>query len=79
MNSLNIIFDGAPGATSGRFVEVEDETGKSVNVGTWSERENGMWALTIKQAPDIPMTLCGHGSLLCARCGFIPESWKPQL
>jgi hypothetical protein len=46
---LHIIFDGPPGHESGRFVEVNDATGKSVNAGEWVE--NGpFWELII-QAP----------------------------
>ncbi len=44
---LDIVFDGPPSHTSGRFVEVEDQTGKSVNAGEWVERADGMWALRI--------------------------------
>lgn len=34
---LHIVFDGPPGHESGRFVEVEDDTGSSVNAGTWAD------------------------------------------
>lgn len=44
---LSIIFDGPPGAVSGRFVEVEDENGQSMNAGTWRERSAGLWSLDI--------------------------------
>lgn len=47
---VDIVFDGPPGAVSGRFVEVEDETGKSIRLGTWVERADGFWALRI--TPD---------------------------
>lgn len=44
---LYIIFDGPPSHESGRFVEVEDETGRSVGLSgrEWIEEENGLWAL----------------------------------
>ena len=45
---IDVIFDGPPGHNSGRFVEVEDEAGKSVDVGDWVEREDGYWALRIQ-------------------------------
>lgn len=32
---LDIVFDGPPGHESGRFVEVENERGKSVHAGEW--------------------------------------------
>lgn len=44
---IDIIFDGPPSHQSGRFVEVEDESGASVKVGEWIERDDGFWALRI--------------------------------
>ena len=35
----------------GRFVEVEEESGQSINVGTWVEAPGGMWELRI----DVPV------------------------
>lgn len=46
--AINIIFDGPPSHESGRFVEVEDDDGKSVCVGDWIERDDGLWALRIQ-------------------------------
>ncbi len=43
----DIVFDGPPGPESGRFVEVEDRQGRSVNVGEWIEREDGYWVLRL--------------------------------
>jgi hypothetical protein len=45
----DIVFDGPPGHDSGRFVEVEDGTGKSINIGEWIEREDGLWALRLTE------------------------------
>lgn len=77
--NINIVFDGPPANQSGRFIEVEDENGRSISVGTWRDRGDGTWALVIEQ-PDMDWnqyaTLCPHGSILCAPCGFIPESWR---
>jgi len=47
---LDIVFDGPPRHESGRFVEVEDPTGKSVCAGEWIDRGNGFWALRIRIA-----------------------------
>lgn len=44
---IDIVFDGPPSHESGRFVEVEDENGKSINAGEWIDRGNGLWALRI--------------------------------
>jgi hypothetical protein len=46
MKELRFVFDRKPGATF-VFVEVEDETGKSRNVGQWREREDGLWELVV--------------------------------
>jgi hypothetical protein len=45
--ALDIVFDGPPGPESGRFVEVETIEGRSVRVGEWIDRGNGLWALRI--------------------------------
>jgi len=42
---IDIVFDGPPGPTAGRFVEVEDGWGKSVRFGEWMERIDGYWVL----------------------------------
>ncbi len=44
---VDVVFDGPPAHESGRFVETEDPTGASVNVGEWIDRGNGLWALRI--------------------------------
>jgi hypothetical protein len=44
---FDVVFDGPPGHESGRFVEVEDESGASISVGEWVERPDGLWALRI--------------------------------
>ena len=48
---INIIFDGPPSNTPGRFIEVETDDGKSINAGEWIEREGGLWALRITTLP----------------------------
>lgn len=49
---INILFDGPPGAESGRFVEVELDDGRSVNAGEWIQRPDGLWALRITALPE---------------------------
>ena len=44
---VDIGLDGPPGPESGRFVEVENQRGRSVNVGEWVQRPDGYWALRI--------------------------------
>lgn len=47
MKEIRILFDGPPNHESGRFVEVEDESGKSIRVGEWRERHDGLWELVL--------------------------------
>jgi len=49
---VDIVFDGPPGATSGRFVEVEDMDGAGVAVGEWVQRDDGYWVLRIDVIED---------------------------
>jgi hypothetical protein len=44
---IDVVFDGPPGPEPPRFVEVEDEQGKSINFGEWVQRSDGYWALRI--------------------------------
>jgi hypothetical protein len=44
---IDIVFDGPPGPVAGRFVEVEDASGKSINYGEWIQRPDGYWALRL--------------------------------
>jgi hypothetical protein len=47
MSKLHIVFDGPPGPTAGRFVEVEDSEGRGINAGEWVERTDGLWELVL--------------------------------
>ena len=49
---INIIFDGPPAHEPGRFVEVETDEGESIQIGTWIERDDGLWALRITALPS---------------------------
>ena len=44
---VDIVFDGPPGPDSGRFVEVENANGRSIRLGEWVARPDGLWALRI--------------------------------
>lgn len=46
-DAINIVFDGPPGPTAGRFVEVETDAGKSIKVGEWIDSGDGYWRLRI--------------------------------
>jgi len=45
--AVHIVFDGPPGPTAGRFVEVVDANGKSIKVGKWIDRGDGYWGLRL--------------------------------
>lgn len=44
---VRIVFDGPPSPESGRFVEVEDASGRSINFGEWKQSGN-YWNLVFK-------------------------------
>jgi len=47
---IDILFDGPPSHESGRFVEVERaDTGASICIGKWIQRDDGFWALRIDE------------------------------
>ena len=52
MKFIDVVFDGPPGPTCGRFVEVENDAGASISFGEWVEREDGYWALRIPDTAD---------------------------
>jgi hypothetical protein len=47
MKELRIVCSGPPSPFGGVFVELEDENRKSVNVGEWRKREDGLWELVV--------------------------------
>lgn len=49
MTFIDIVFDGPPSHPAPRFVEVEDATGRSVNVDwiEWLKRPDGYWVLRL--------------------------------
>ena len=36
-----------PGLSSGRFIEVEDASGRSIRFGQWIQRSDGRWLLRL--------------------------------
>lgn len=47
-----VVFDGPPAPESGRFIEVEDEHGRSRKFGEWVECENGYWELRLPRGGE---------------------------
>lgn len=46
---FDVVFDGPPSHDSPRFVEVEDENGRSIKHGEWLQRPDGYWVLRFKK------------------------------
>lgn len=69
---IDIVFDGPPSHESGRFVEVENSKGESIDFGEWRHRPDGYWALRIPREDNLPCPKCGKGgsSRHCVRCEF---------
>lgn len=72
---VDIVFDGPPSHESGRFVEVEDASGKSITFARWVHRDDGYWVLRLTpHANDLPHIhvsgrTVGKHIDECARCG----------
>ena len=47
---VDVVFDGPPSHESGRFVEVENSEGMSINFGDWVHRPDGYWVLRFDAA-----------------------------
>jgi hypothetical protein len=47
MKELRIVCSAPPSHIYPRFIEVEDENGKSRDVGEWRERKDGLWELVV--------------------------------
>lgn len=43
-----ILFDGPPSPDGPSFIEAENGRGKSINIGNWVPRVDGLWELQIK-------------------------------
>jgi hypothetical protein len=56
IRQIDVVFDGPPGPESGRFVEVEDEAGRSIELGEWVERPDGYWALRLQVPTAVTST-----------------------
>jgi len=55
---VDVVFDGPPSHESGRFVEVENSEGVSINFGKWVHRPDGYWALRFDAA--LSSSPCRH-------------------
>jgi len=88
---VDIVFDGPPGPTAGRFVEAENAKGEGVSVGEWVKRDDGYWVLRLQAVVEppsrpcgvpmwmngVPAGLCGEPAFGKAREG--PTWWAPDM
>ncbi len=49
---IDIVFDDSPGSVSGRFVEVEDPSGASINAGVWVQQVGEPWYWRLRIRPE---------------------------
>lgn len=50
VEQLRFVFDRFPCPEGARFVEVEDENGRSLNAGEWRSRDDGLVELVLHRA-----------------------------
>jgi hypothetical protein len=55
MAHYHVIFDGPPSPEGPHFIEVDNDEGKSIKVGEWSKRADGLWALVLPAPVDAPV------------------------
>jgi hypothetical protein len=46
-SNYHIVFDGFPAPDGPRFIELEDDAGRSINAGEWRERPDGLAELVL--------------------------------
>ena len=73
---IDIVFDGLPSHEGGRFVEVEDHTGRSISFGEWVKRPDGYWALRFSRTPvEEARPVETARTMRCSHCGHTSESF----
>jgi hypothetical protein len=72
--TLDILFDGPPGAKSGRFVEAEIN-GRSVNAGEWVERAP-YWFLEIPDESQALNDLARLGAVELFTASLDAPDWR---
>lgn len=48
MTLIHFVFDSPPGPEGARFVECETPDGRSVNIGEWHRRTDGLWEVRVE-------------------------------
>jgi hypothetical protein len=77
--ALHIIFDGPPAPDGPRFVEVEDDAGKSINAGEWSKRADGYWVLKCDRIAAPKRTIPGMEDVLAEIVGDLASAIHQSL
>jgi len=50
--NLHFVFDEPTSPEGAKFIEVEDDSGKSINIGEWRERPDDLWELIVPRSVD---------------------------
>jgi len=48
---IHVVFDARPGKDMPTLVEIEDESGRSIDAGQWRQRPDGYWELVFQATP----------------------------
>ena len=48
--AINLVFDSYPGSEDGDFLGAHTDSGVPVDLGAWSEEDDGTWVLRITVA-----------------------------
>lgn len=78
MAHIDIVFDGPPGHNAGRFVDVEDENGRSISFGAWMHRPDNFWALRIRKA-EYEQPAFPHGMLSPWRIEHLLSGYQEKI
>lgn len=70
-NYIDFVCDGLPGPDGPRFVELEDKSGRSIALGEWVSRSDGLFALRVPIA-NAPYPFC-RSPARCAGKGYCPN------
>jgi hypothetical protein len=57
--AYHIVFDGFPSPDGPRFIELENDDGKSINAGEWKDRADGLTELVLPVTPAPTHSLRG--------------------
>jgi hypothetical protein len=66
MSHIDIVFDGPPGPDAGRLIDVDDENGKSIDIGVWVKRDDEFWVLRVDMTTTLELAVLKEALKRCA-------------